>query len=281
MAGVNPVRYSEKEAFNSCPWKYKLQQDGLNKIVEGSDAHDKNWGAGIHAGLQAHYKAEGWEAVCTAFLSGYPTNLNESDLSKTTDSGLECLRQYIAYYQAQDKNWEVLSTEEAGVVSIGGEDHDLHIDLVARNKQSGDIYLWDHKTTGKTASPTYWRGFELSGQLTRYCVYVQEKYGSCAGAIINNIAVGHRQRMYKGEPAGFWCKFERQLFNRSPQQIKFWRESDEQWMALIKHCEATGIWPKALNKLCSWCSYFELCLASGDDQIKELLYEIKQKENVS
>ena len=269
------MRYSEKEAFNNCPYKYKLQHEGLAKQIEGSDAHDKNWGAGIHSGLEALYRSEGWDAVIGAFLQEYPANLDERDLSKTVESGKTTLEQYAKYYKEQDKNWEVLSTEEKGSVNIGGEDHDLHIDLVARNKQSGDIYLWDHKTTGKTASPTYWRGFELSGQLTRYCVYVIEKYGSCAGAIINNIAVGHRQRMYKGEPAGFWCKFERQLFNRTPQQVKFWRESDEDWMWQIEQCKKADRWPKALGKLCAWCEYYELCLASGDEQIKELLYEVK------
>ena len=269
------MRYSEKEAFNSCPYKYKLQQDGLKKQVEGSDAHDKNWGAAIHNGLMLHYKGMDWNKVEIGFKELYPANLVEDDQAKTVESGIECLRRYIEYYKQQDQNWEVLGTEEEGSISIGGEDHDLHIDLVARNKQSGDIYLWDHKTTGKTASPTYWRGFELSGQLTRYCVYVIEKYGSCAGAIINNIAVGHRQRAYKGEPAGYWCKFERQLFNRSPQQVRFWRESDEMWMKQIAFSKETDCWPRALNKMCAWCEYYELCLASADEQIKELLYETK------
>lgn len=275
------MRYSEKEAYNSCPYKYKLQHDGLTKQVEGTDAHDKNWGQGIHAGLKAHYDGKGWEEVKAEFLREYPQGLDETDQAKTPETGIECLNRYRGHYASQDTNWEVLSTEEEGTLSIGGEDHDLHIDLVARNKQSGDIYLWDHKTTGKTASPTYWRGFELSGQLTRYCVYVKEKYGSCAGAIINNIAVGYRSRMYKGEPAGFWCKFERQLFNRSPQQIAFWRESDEQWLKQIEFSKRENVWPRALNKLCAWCEYYELCMASGDEQIRDLLYTIKQNERIA
>ena len=276
------MRYSEKESYNSCPYKHKLQSDGLAKLQEGSDAHDKNWGSGIHSGLQAHYLGKGWAAIEESFLREYPVNLDESDQAKTIESGKECLRRYVEFYKGQDSNWEVLSTEEAGKVEIGGEEHDLHIDLVARNKQSGDIYLWDHKTSGKPASPTYWRGFELSGQLTRYCVYVKEKYGNCAGAIINNIAIKHLKIKNKyGEGPGLVVNFERQIFNRTPQQIAFWRESDEQWMKQIEFSRSTNNWPRALNKLCAWCSYYELCLASGDEQIKELLYQIKEKEKVA
>lgn len=270
------MRYSEKEAFNACPYKYKLQQEGLKKIAEGTDAHDKNWGQGIHAGLDVHYQGKGWEEIVRAFKDSYPENLAEEDLAKTVESGLETLKRYREFYANQDKNWEVLGTEEAGQVTIGGEDHDLHIDLVARNRQSGDIYLWDHKTTSKPSSPTYWKGFELSGQLTRYCVYVKEKYGSCAGAIINNISVKYLKIRNKyGEGPGFVCGFERQLFSRTPAQIEFWRESDEQWMRMIEFSKRENCWPRALGKLCGWCEFYELCFASADEQIKELLYETK------
>lgn len=270
------MRYSEKEAYNNCPYKYMLQQEGLAKISGGSDAHDKNWGAAIHSGLQSHYLGKSLIEVKESFLKEYPNHLKEDDLAKSVESGLECLKKYIEFYKSQDQNWEVISTEEEGKVSIGGEDHDLHIDLVARNKQSGDIYLWDHKTSAKPASPTYWRGFELSGQLTRYCVYVKDKYGSCAGAIINNISVKHLKIKNKyGEGPGFVVNFERQLFNRTPQQIAFWRESDEAWMKQIQFSKDTNNWPRALGKLCAWCEFYELCLASGDEQIKELLYQIK------
>lgn len=270
------MRYSEKEKFNNCPYAYQLAiVEGLTKIEDGSSANDKNWGAGIHAGLEAYYQKKGWDEVKKAFLAVYPTSLSPDDQAKSVENGIKCLEMYINYYMNQDKMWEVLATEEKGVIGFGGEDHELHIDLIARNRQSSEIYFWDHKTANKTPSPTYWKGYELSGQLTRYTVYVQEKYGECAGAYINNIAVGHRLRMYKGEPAGFWAKFERQLFNRTKAQIEDWKRSDENWMKLIEFCKKENVWPKSLGKLCGWCDFYELCLASGDPQIKELMYETK------
>lgn len=268
------MRHSDREQFNNCPQAYRYRQDGLVKVEESASSNHAGWGSAIHKGLESHYKGANAK---DAFLADYPENIDEDDLAKNKESGIVVLEAYAKHYATIDQMWEVLSTEELGQVEIGGENHDLHIDLVARHRQSGEIYLWDHKTTEKRASPTYWRSFELSAQLTRYCVFVKEKYGQCSGAIINNISVGHRKRAYKGEPAGFHFAFERQMFNRTPQQIAFWKESEEGWMKLIGFCEKEQVWPKALGKLCAWCSYYELCLASGDEQIKELMYETKKE----
>lgn len=272
------MRNSSRESFNNCPRKYKHEQDGLQKIVESSDKNHADWGSAIHLGLKTHYDGGSLEDAKKAFLSLYPENLDETNMAKNKDSGLAVIERYIQHYGSIDSVWEILATEEEGSVEFSGETHDLHVDLIARHRQSCEIYLWDHKTTEKNVNPSYWMGFELSAQLTRYTVYVKEKYGQCSGAIINNIAVKHLKIKNKyGEGPGFVCSFDRQMFNRTPQQIAFWKESEEDWLKLIRFCETENAWPKALGKLCSYCSYYELCMASGDDQIKELMYEIKKE----
>lgn len=272
------MRHSEKESFNQCPLKYRLEHDGLKKIEESSDKNHEIWGSAIHLALKTHYDGGSLEDAKKAFLSIYPENMDEDNLAKNRDSGLAVIEGYVKHYASIDQMWEVLSTEELGSVEFGGESHDLHLDLVARHRQSGEIYLWDHKTTEKSASASYWRSFELSSQLTRYTVYVKEKYGQCSGAIINNIAVKHLKIKNKyGEGPGFVSSFDRQMFNRTPQQIAYWKESEEAWLKVIAFCERENVWPKALGKLCAYCSYYELCMASGDEQIKELLYETKKE----
>ena len=267
------MRYSEKEAFNGCPQKYKWQKDGLKQAQDDKSQHHLKWGQGIHAGLEAHYKGQEFEAVKAAFLAHYPENLDDSDNAKTVVNGLEVLKRYVPYYASQDQVWEVLDTEHSGLLEIGDEEHGLHIDLIARHKQSGELYFWDHKTSGKEPGVTYWKTYEISGQVTRYTAYVQEKYGSCAGCYINNMSVKFLKIRNKyGEGPGLVVKFERQLFNRTPQQIQFWRESDEGWMRQIQFAKETNTWPRALNGLCAYCEFYALCLASGDEQIKELLY---------
>lgn len=275
------MRYSEKEAFNSCPQKFKWQQDGLKKEQDGRSVHHLNWGAAFHAGLEAHYKGASLAEVEEAFVALYPTNLDDSDPAKTRENGMETLRRYVGFYKEQDAVWEVLDTEHAGLIEIGEEEHGLHIDLIARHRQTGEIYFWDHKTSAKEPSVTYWKSFEMSGQVSRYTDYVVQKFGSCAGCYINNVSVKFlkRKNVY-GEGPGLIVKFERQLFNRTPEQLSWWRKSDEQWMKLMEFAKQSGVYPRALNTLCAWCEYYELCLASGDEQIKELLYTNKGEINV-
>jgi len=272
------MRYSQKESFNSCPQKYKLTYiDGLATKDDEKSKHHLNWGSAIHAGLQAHYKGLPFSDVEKAFLSEYPEDLDPEDLAKTVKNGVEVLRQYIDFYKGQDEMWEVVATEHEGFMDVGGDDSSLHIDLVARHKQSGELYFWDHKTSGKEPSATFWKSFELSGQVSRYASYLQEQYKECAGCWINGIFVKWLKIKNKyGEGPGLVVKFERQMFQRTPQQIEYWRRSDEGWMKLIAECERTNNWPLALNTLCSWCEFYDLCLSSGDEQVKAMLYEAKE-----
>lgn len=267
------MRYSEQANFNSCPAKYDLIiNQKLRKIEEGSKSNDKNYGQAIHAGLEEHYKGKEWPDIERRFKEVYPRSLDESKPEKSVESGIACLRAYREHWKGQDEQWEVIATEQEGQIEIAGELHALHVDLVAKHKQTGEIYIWDHKTTGNNINSYSFKKYELSGQMTRYVVWCIEKYGSCAGAVINLIAVGHRKKKYLDEPAGPWQKFERAIVNRTPQQIKFWRESDAEWMKLIDYCKKNGVWPKHLSDLCSYCEFYELCLSGGDSQIRELMY---------
>ena len=50
----------------------------------------------------------------------------------------------MAYYSGQDQVWEVIDAEHEGQIEIGEEEHGLHIDLIARHRQTGEIFFWDH-----------------------------------------------------------------------------------------------------------------------------------------
>jgi hypothetical protein len=82
--------------------------------------------------------------------------------------------------------------------------------------------------------------------------------------------------MYKGEPAGYWQKFERQIFNRSQDILNMWLESDRQWETMIAWAEQNNCYPSALGSLCAWCEFYPYCLAGEDKMLLESLYNQEQ-----
>lgn len=267
------MRHSERGSFNSCPQKFKWEQEKLRKISYSPNAsEDRTFGIAIHEALKAHYDGKNEAEVLAVFSSAYPDGKEYKEKAKSHDSGVFALKNYIAYWSAQDDMWEVIGTEIEDKVSFNDEDHDLHIDMLARNKQTKEIWCFDHKTTEKNLGKGFWKKYELDSQVTRYTQWVIEKYGSCGGFIINAIQVGHRERMYKGEPAGYYQKFDRQPFSRNSEQIKFWMDSEKDWQALMAYCQASGAYPKHLGSLCGWCDFYELCMSSDNESVRETLY---------
>lgn len=267
------MNYSQIACFQQCPRRYQYAYvEELVKLEEGRAEKDRNWGKAIHCGLAEHYRGKGLSELREAFMREYPVALDETDMAKTPDSGLETLDLYMSYYKEQDKNWKVLEVEVKDTFTFNEIEFTVVLDLIAENLQGGGIYFWDHKTSGRVPTFNYWKQFELSGQISDYSNYIVSKYGQCSGAIINNISVGYRKKAYKGEPSGFWAKFERQIFNRSKVQLETRKSDIVLWKALIEQAKSNNSFPLHYSNGCTYCSYYDLCLASGDEQIKELLY---------
>ena len=266
------MRHSERGSYNSCPYRFFLEKQGLRRVASSPRSDDRTFGIAIHASLKLHYDGKEWPEIEAEYCKLYPSDKQYKDKAKDYFSGLNTLRNYREYWSVQDKLWEIIGTEVSDKVNFNDEDHELHIDLLAKNKQTGEIWAWDHKTTDKALGKGFWKKYELDSQITRYTQFVIEKYGSCGGFIINGIQVGHRERMYKGELAGYYQKFDRQPFSRNKQQIKFWMESEKDWQAMIDYSQASGVWPKHLSSLCGYCNYYELCMSANNSAVKETLY---------
>src|SRR3990167_2384715 len=267
------MNYSKIACFQQCPRRYQYAYvEMLSKIEEGKTEKDRNWGIGIHAGLAEYYTGKDVISIQEAFKREYPADLDPDDMAKTVRSGIETLQLYMDHYKGQDKNWKVLEVEVKDKFIFNEIEFTVVLDLIAENLQGGGIYFWDHKTSGRTPSFNYWKQFELSGQVSDYTNYVISKYGQCSGAIINNISVGHRKRAYKGEPSGFWAKFERQIFNRNKTQLETRKSDILLWKKLIEQAETNNSFPLHYSNGCTYCSFYELCLSCGDEQIKELMY---------
>lgn len=276
------MSHSRVSCFNGCPRQYQLKYIlEMERIDKVDYQNDSAWGVAIHAGLQAHYLQGAWTDVERAFLKAYPVDLNPKDEAKSQEGGVICLKNYIQFYRTQDKDWKILKVEVKGKLINGDDSHNVVIDIVAEHIPSQTVYAWDHKTTTtEKMKYAFWKRYELDAQVTMYTEHIRQEYGSCAGFWINGIAVGHRKRVYKGEPAGFYQKFERSLFSRSNEQIDAWKRSDTDWKFLMDAATKTGTFPKALNGLCNYCEFNDLCKSADDEQIMELLYQKKVSVSV-
>lgn len=271
------VSHSSTNRFNSCPFAFKLNLDGLHKLAVGPESNYLVWGKAMHKALECYYGPE--HAVGAdfhrAFLDAYPNDLDATNAVWTREGGVKTLEAYDHYYGEIDQQWEVMDVELAD----NPEKPTLVIDLVARHRQSGSIYGWDHKFKAKMPFNAS-RRYELDSQITRYSAFVKQRYGDCAGFVVNTVVPGYRQRAYKGEPAGWHWKFERLIVQRTPQQIEYWERSQAEWEGLIRHCQKNDLYPKHLGYGCSQCEFYELCLSADDPEVKEALYTAEPVSNV-
>lgn len=267
---------SQLQTFKDCPERYRLKHiEQWQKRQEGVDEHDKNFGKAIHGALESYYKGRDVEASKAVFRELYPVQLSDEDLAKTQENGCTLIEAYAKHYAEEDKRWTIKAVEVADTFElVKGVPFTVKIDLVV--EQQGCIYFVDHKTTGKAFNYQYWAQFEPNAQITAYTAYCQAKFGECSGGIINGLQLGHRQRAYKGEPAGFHYSFQRQLFNRNRQQVEAWKRDTSRWIHEIEFNKNTqdvsGVWRKNEGQ-CRFCSFKEICISVNDDQIKEQLYE--------
>lgn len=272
---------SQLQEYMACPFRYKMHYlEGWQKREEGKLEHHAAWGDAVHRGLECLYQGKDEFDAFQAFQARYPVQLDEGDLAKTTETGVSLLEQYRVHYKDEDKSWKVLQTEEVAEFELkDGVKWTVKIDLVAENTEHGGVYVWDHKTTGKPLSSYYWSQFDLSGALTGYAKYVEQKYGRCDGVIINGLSVGHRKRAYKGLPPGFHCDFKREMFNRSPQDLEMWEKNTISWIRKLDEDGASKRFLRNYGNACGWCQFREICMAGWDAEDEENIEVMYKKVN--
>lgn len=268
---------SQLQTFKDCPERYRLKYvEQLRKRDSAQEEHDREYGSAIHKGLEVIYSGGSLKEAQDAFARLYPLQLNEEDKAKTLENGLLLLEQYVDHYRAEDTQFEILQNEKKDEFELApGVPFIVKVDLVV--KKQGCIYALDHKTTKKGFGWDYWGQFDPNPQVTAQTAYVQARFGECSGVIINALSFGYRKNKYMGEPAGFHCSFQRQLFNRNREQIEAWRIDTIEWIKQVEHYKLayppSSVWAKNEGQCC-FCSYKEICISCNDEQIKEQLFEV-------
>ena len=264
--------HSSTSAFNNCPYRHHLEKLGYRQQVVGASDNKRVWSIALHAALKCIHLGQSEKAEAE-FMRLYPENLDSGDKTRTQVAASITLAAYQLRWANDASEWECLEAEFDNQEDVDEEQSHLVIDLVMRHRASGSIYFWDHKV--KTKWDNRGKGYELDAQLSRYAAYVGDKWGDCAGALVNVIVPQYRERKWKDRPAGWDIQFDRKLYSRTSDQIAWWRASQADWEFLIGQCNATKTWPKHAGPLCSWCQYFDGCYAESQGagpEIWETLY---------
>ncbi|UOF78245.1 pD-(D/E)xk nuclease superfamily [Caudoviricetes sp.] len=271
---------SSLQTFKECAYRYQLKYvEGYEKIEKGAEVHHANFGSAIHKGLEIHYKGGSDYEAIESFKKEYPSQLDPEDLAKTQENGIILLGEYCKRWNGEDSKFEVVAVELKDSFVVNGIEYVVKVDMVIRRKDTGELYIVDHKTTGKSLDYNYWNSFDPSSQITGYCAWAKQKYGQCSGLYINAISFGYRKRAYKGEPAGFHCDFGRQMFNRNQRQIEAWGKDLRGWADKLNEARDKNLWLKNMGA-CRFCSYRPICMAEWNlEEDRELIELQYQKGN--
>lgn len=160
---------------------------------------------------------------------------------------------------------EKTGIKEMQCISVSAEDG-LYV--------TNDFIVTHNTTTNKTHY--YYRQFSPNMQVSGYCYYLMLKYGSCAGFMPVVFHLGYRQNKYKGEPAGFWVKFDYDIVNRNKEQLNDFRYNVRMWVNKLQVSLDTGVFEKNEGFCESYygCQYRNACIALDEPQVIENMYEV-------
>lgn len=241
-----------------CPLAFHFSHNlHLKKIDDDGGEHHRKFGQAVHAALAVIYTERDLKKAQLTMQESYPVQLDKEDLAKTVDNAHYVLEKYVDHYQ-WDQDWKVLSIEETdwdgGYVAVTP-------DMVVQDRNE-NILIVDHKTTGKYLNFDYFSDFDPNSQITHYIKRTRERYGHCDGFIVNAIRFAFLKKKSKDRAAGFNVEFERQVFQRTINQIERTERSTEEWIEEIERSRKRTYWRAAETpSACRFCSYKSICAA--------------------
>lgn len=255
------LSYSRMQQYMNCPLAYRFRYViglRLEEDKKGTESHDSTFGTAIHSALECFYRGGKYVDMVDIFSKGYPIQLNPDDNAKTKENGIKLLRRYYEEYSSFRNDIKVIESEVLTDFEYEGIEFTVKMDLVYENIRFGGIYGMDHKTTSKSLGAYYFNKFNPSHQIDIYSLYMREKFGDASGIYIDAMQFGFRKRAYKGEPAGFHCKLDRELFDRNNEQIDQFIDDVKYWKDKMIEDENRGVFGRDTST-CSWCDYNNVC----------------------
>ena len=285
---------SEKESFDNSSINTFMQCRRLYlynhewNLQGKEEAAPLTYGDAVHEAMYAWYSGQGEDEALKAFIKrcAQPDSMIEMKLDITKGSkqkysvewGIFILQKYFRENSLKSDPFETLTDDdgkpylEVGFAVNAGEGVFVgRIDRIARYKETGEIYIIDHKTTQGQLSAAYWQQYNPNNQFMGYMWGVQELLGEMpAGCVINAIRnYQFKKDMKKGE------KLEEKIFARNWIKPTFDQVQDRakevrETIIDIKSARLRGIYAfyrNAPNACGAWrgCEFLPVCSSRTAD----------------
>lgn len=285
---------SKIATFHLCPQKYQWRYELHLVPLGGSVINAAAFGTAIHAALATLFNGTSSDMVtcpcpdlegcgiCQGnqipryfmeFLIWYPWDPDGENDVRTRTNGLKLLRIYLEKYRQQ--GFEVVdgSVERTIAIEMGEFTYMLRLDLVTKDRSTGEHMPVDHKTT-RFFSDLYTQPYALSIQLAGQAVGTE----LITGQPVDTAMIDMLRTTSKIDDDSF----KRPIITITPETKQRWKSEVEDVWELIKRNREVDFWPRHAPFSCSayntLCPYFALC-TSGPEQQK-LLMETAYKEVV-
>ena len=171
--------FSKLSTFEHCPLAFYLEYVCDQNRDDELPNFYSEYGRFAHSLLEAYFKNQipafcladawkkGYEAAITCPPPPYPVGYNE----KAFNAGLK----YFETFNGFGPEWETVSVEDKFVIDIDGNQMVGIADLVLRNKESGELWVVDHKSKSKSSMRKDMNTYRH--QLYIYAIWCKERFG--------------------------------------------------------------------------------------------------------
>lgn len=179
--------FSRLNSYYNCPYEWKLHYLECNKSENGFFGE---FGSLMHTILEKYVKGElslfelnqyYEEHFCEVILHDAPPNKYVDIRESYYEKGLE----YLNNIDLDLENYDVLGVERKVDFEIDGKDFVGYIDLLLKDKKTGEIIIVDHKSAsiktlknGNISKSDQQHFLEFKRQLYLYSIPIIKEYGS-------------------------------------------------------------------------------------------------------
>jgi len=279
---------SSLSAFRDCPRKYFHQYErGRVPLAESEALTLGKW---IHAALDAWWRIDG------TIQDRHLAAVEAAPLDLMPEQTMARALAMLYHYAPPVDQFNVLAVEQPFEVKIengNGKGRSFYgyrlagkIDVVLKRKDTGDIWIMDHKTTTReiVGFGSYWQRLQVDGQMSNYCLAFNAR-----GFIYDALRVPSVRLCGKDEaeaaktgtdPSEAYMQRCISIIAEDPAQWYQWREytktNDDmaearqdlwQQVEMFRSCDTAARWPRNPNAcvgLYGTCPYLDVCTGKAD-----------------